>query len=329
MDWESFFVDHQIDYVSRGSNVKRGNVNISCPLCGDDPSHHMGVSLEGKGWGCWRAANHAGKKASNLIRALLGCSYNQAKMIEQQYSQADPEDLDSALAALQAQDTPDKAPTRRGPLVMPSDFKDLTKKGTQARFYNYLKRRGYKRPIELCKLYNLKVATTGKWKDRIIIPIYMDGELVSWTSRAIIKPVNAPRYLALSEEQGGLINVFDALYNWDELQEGGDLLLIVEGPFDAINVDYRLFDMMDDIKVGVTCTFGTSMSDEQAFMLASVAKKFRKGVLLYDTGATEAIFRAKELLGHTKITCGFLPDDVEDPGDMTSSQVSTLIRQHI
>lgn len=29
MDWESFFNDHGIDYVARGSNVKRGNVNIA------------------------------------------------------------------------------------------------------------------------------------------------------------------------------------------------------------------------------------------------------------------------------------------------------------
>lgn len=329
MDWESFFNDHHIDYVTRGSNVKRGNVNIACPLCGDDPSHHMGVSLEGKGWGCWRSANHAGKKPQNLIRALLGCSYNQAKLITQQYSQADPESLSEALEALQARDRPDKRPDKRGKLKMPAEFRDVTKSGSTARFYNYLKRRGYKRPMELCELYNLKCATTGKWKDRIIIPIYMDGELVSWTSRAIIKPVNAPRYLALSEDQGGLINVFDALYNWDELKEGGDLLLVVEGPFDAINVDYRLLDIEDNVKVGVTCTFGTSMSDEQAFMIASVVKKFRKGVLLYDTGATEAIFRAKELLSHTKMECGFLPDDVDDPGDMSSSQVSALIRQYI
>lgn len=322
MDWEAFFTDHGIEYVGRGPNVKRGNVNIACPFCGDDPSHHMGVSLDGKGFGCWRSVNHVGKKPHNLIRALLGCSFNQAKIIAQQYSAADPENLDEALASLQAGSEPDKPAAKRGKLQFRPEFRTIKSRGVSSRFYHYLYNRGFYDVDKLVKLYDLKCATTGRFKDRIIIPIYMGGELVSWTSRAIGRSTDAPRYLALSEDEGGLINVFHSLWNWDELKQGGDILFIVEGPFDALKMDFYGYKY----NTCTTCTFGTAMSDEQAMMIAEVAKGFKKAFLLYDEGATEAIFMARDKLGHTNVECGFLPSNVEDPGAMSKKQVIHMIK---
>lgn len=326
MDWLQFFDDHQIDYVTRGPNVKKDNVNIACPFCGDDPSHHMGVSLLDKGYGCWRSANHAGKKSNGLIRALLNCSFNQAKILAQQYSAADPESLDEAIAALMAGEQADKRPDRATELRFRGEFSPIKAKGSTSRFYSYLERRGFgDGTADLCKLYNLRCANTGRFKDRVIIPIYQGGKLVSWTSRAIGKNVEAARYLALSEDQGGLVNVFHTIWNWDELKHGGDLLIIVEGPFDALKVDFYGWEL----NTCATCTFGTAMSEEQAMMIAEVAKGFEKAVLLYDAGATESIFRAKGLLEHTKVECGFLPPDVEDPGEMSRKQVRKFIRGYL
>lgn len=328
MDWLSFFDDHQIDYVTRGPNVKKGNVNIACPMCGDDPSHHMGVALEKEAWGCWRGANHKGKKAHNLVRALLGCSFNQAKIIVQQYSAADPEDLDDVLD-LMLKGYPEREARiiKKQELKFPDEFKRIKKEGSTKRFFKYLKNRGFKKVDKFCSLYKLRCATTGKFKDRIIIPIYQRKKLVGWTSRAIGKTRDAPRYLALSEDDGGLVNVFHTLWNWDSIMDGGDLLLIVEGPFDALKLDYYALELYNEgIEAQATCTFGTSMSEQQAMMLSEVARRFKKAVLLYDEGATEAIFRAKELLEHTKVECGFLPPDVEDPGEMTRKEVHNLIK---
>lgn len=326
MDWESFFTDHGIDYVTRGPNVKKDNINIACPFCGDDPSHHMGVSLNGRGFGCWRAANHGGKKPHNLIRALLGCSFNQAKLIAQQYSAADPENLDEALASLEAGDEPDKQPDKHVKLKFLPEFKHIDDRSGTRRFFSYLENRGFKGQGDaVCQLYNLRCATTGQFKDRIIVPIYMNKKLVSWTSRAIGTSIDAPRYLALSEEQGGLVNVFHSIWNWDELKHGGDLLIIVEGPFDALKVDFYGIEQ----NTCATCTFGTSMSEEQAMLIAEASRRFERAVLLYDAGATEAIFRARELLGHTKVECGFLPDNIEDPGAMSKKQVRDFIQQYL
>lgn len=325
VDWESFFNDHGIDYVVRGPNVKKGNVNIACPMCGDDPSHHMGVALEIEAWGCWRGISHKGKKPEGLIRSLLGCSYTQAKLIAQQYSAADPENLDQALANLEARDVAPVGPDKARKLKYPAEFKTITGRGSTARFYHYLYNRGFYKVDDLIKLYDLKCATTGTYKDRIIIPIKQDGKLVSWTSRAIGRSENAPRYLALSEDDGGLVNVFHTLWNWDELMEGGNVLVVAEGPFDAMKLDYYAVELNSC----ATCTFGTSMSKEQAMMIAEASKRFKRTILIYDEGATEAIFHAQELLGHTDVEIGFLPKDVEDPGEMSGKQVRRLISKYI
>jgi hypothetical protein len=75
-----------------------------------------------------------------------------------------------------------------------------------------------------------------------------------------------------------------------------------------------------------TCTFGTSMSMEQAMLIAKVSKRFKRSFLLYDAGATEAIFLAKALLVNTKVECTFLPDGTEDPGEMSGKQVRALFK---
>lgn len=322
MDWEAFFKDYRVDYITRGQNVKKGNVNIPCPFCGDDPSYHMGVSLHSKGWGCWRSASHAGKKPNRLIRALLNSSYQAADVIVRQYSTADPADLDEAINRLEASVKPATTPDRRRELMMPSDFKVIKPKGTTARFWQYLERRGFPDVEEVAEIYKLRCASTGTWKDRIIIPIYMDGKLQSWTSRALGNPVNAPRYLALGEEQGSLINVFHSLWNWDELQHGGEILIVTEGPFDALKLDY--FGIEFDCCA--TCTFGTAMSIEQAMLIGEASKRFKRTLLVYDRGATEAIFLAQDKLVHTNVTIGFLPETVDDPGEMSKSEVRKYFR---
>ena len=325
MDWLTFFEDHGVDYVTRGPNVKKDNVNIACPFCGDDPSHHMGVSLKGKGYGCWRSADHAGKKAHNLIRALLNCSFSRAELIAKQYSSADPETLAEALASLQASDMPDKPAVKRGELHLWDSMQPIKSKGSAARFYHYLYNRGFYDTDKFVKLYNLHCATTGRFKDRIIIPIYFDEKLVSWTSRAIGRSIDAPRYLALSEEQGGLVNVFHTIWNWDELQHGGDILFVVEGPFDALKMDFYGIDL----NAAATCTFGTSMSEEQAMMISEVSKGYKRTILLYDEGATEAIFRAKDLLMGSDVEIGFLPEGVEDPGAMSKKKIHKLMKTYL
>lgn len=319
MDWIQFVQDNHIDWVSRGPNTRRGEISVKCPWCGeDDPSQHLGIVLDGEAWGCHRDATHRGKNAVRLIRALLGCSYGQAKLIQAQYGAADPETLGQALAALNAfSDAPspaDEAPPQS--LVMPPESRAIAPTGATARFWRYLLRRGYDNPAAACRMYGLRCALTGRWKDRIIIPVYRQGDLVAWTGRAIQTPVSAPRYLSTSNI------IKQCILNEDLIMEGGRLLFVTEGPFDAMKMDYYGHHS----GVLATSVFGTSITMDQISILREAEKRFEKVILLFDSDALSTSFDMTDWL-HNPII-GSLPPGVKDPGELNEEQVLSLINQY-
>jgi hypothetical protein len=332
MDWRRFLEENNIHFVDRGPNTKRGEISIQCPMCGDeDPSEHLGINLKTWKWGCHRDASHRGKAPRTLIKAILGCSSNQAHLIVKQYSHSDPDTLEAALAVLEADENnvthhdEDVTKQARHQMLGPQldDFYHIKPRGITKRFFNYLMERGYENPQDIIDRYELRCAMTGKYKDRIIIPIRLNNELLGWTSRALGRPVNAPRYLASSED------VKTTVLNYDELKEGGDRLFIVEGPFDAIKVDSHLFTQLNRyndpnykaIEFRATCTFGTSVTMSQLVLLRNLVKKFTQTWILFDRGADKP---ASDLADWTGANIAFLPDHIEDPGDLKPRQLDQL-----
>lgn len=321
MDWVGFFTDHNIEYVTRGPNTKKGNISIQCPYCGnDDPSQHMGVSLTQDKWGCWRSEEHSGRKAYSLIQAILGCSFAQARLIETQYSTPDPEDLEQALASLTGEKVPVLKP--KDQLVLPDDFRGISRKSSGARFWDYLQRRGFDDVAGLADCYGLRCAVTGPWKDRVIFPLHQDKRLVGWTGRALQTPVNAPRYLTLSEEDGALVNVKNTVYLEDRLSEGGEVLLVSEGPFDAIKLDFYGYEY----GASATCVYGTSMTVEQIAIIAGLTKKFDRTILLLDAAAVGATFSNMDWLEAYGVEYGSLPEHVKDPGAMSPAAIRAFVK---
>lgn len=309
MDWIKLFEDNQVPYVTRGPNTRRGEISIRCPFCGeDDPSEHMGIVLDREAWGCHRNQQHRGKSPVKLVQAILGCSFAQAKLIVPQYNQADPEALDQAVLGLGTPAEPVKQP--QVPLTLPPEFKPIS-----GRFYQYLKGRGFEDPYELADYYGLKCCNTGRWKDRIIIPIYQKGKLIAWTARAIQQPKKAPRYLSTSEA------IKTTVFNEDDIIEGGDTLIVTEGPFDALKVDY--YGYPEGIRA--TAVFGTSITIDQISILKDMYGRYRRVILLFDQGTTETAFNISEWLPGARI--GSLPQGVKDPGDLDKNQIKTFLAE--
>ena len=316
MNWIDLLDDNHIDYVTRGPNTKRGEVSVQCPWCGqDDPSHHLGISIDREAWGCHRNPSHRGKGPIRLVQALLGCSQAQARLVVAQYGAADPETLDDALKALEGTSDhykPVEAPPEN--LHFPLEFRNIKAHGTSRRFYEYLRHRGFHEPSALIQQHKLKCCSVGRWKDRIIIPIYHDTKLVAWTGRAIQKNLEAPRYLSTSQA------IKTTIFNYDELLTGGDTLIVTEGPFDALKVDFY------GAKLGAraTCVFGTSITIDQISLIRKVSRKFNRTVLLLDKDAVEVSFTTMDWLPHA--TMGTLPVGVSDPGDLLGIEVEQLIK---
>ncbi len=324
MDWQRFLEENNIHFVTRGPNTKRGELSIQCPLCGeDDPSEHLGINLKTGKWGCHRDAGHRGKAPRTLIKAILGCSSQQAGSIVRQYSHSDPDTLEDALAVLEADnnssvyhdtDVAEKARRQKmGPQF--DDFYEIKSRGITRRFFDYLENRNLDDIPRLIKRYDLRCSLTGKYKDRIIIPIRHSDELVGWTSRAIVAPRDAPRYLASSED------VKTTVFNYDELKKGGKRLFIVEGPFDAIKMDNHAHTLLlqeTSTMFRATCTFGTSPTISQIAVLRTLVKAFDEAWVLFDQGADGPGAELADWIGARQ---AFLPDGIDDPGELKRSQL--------
>lgn len=328
-DIEKFYQQNHIDYITKGTNVKAGEVNISCPFCNSsgnpDPSKHLGVDSKRGYFSCWRNDKHRGKTLHRLIMKILRCSYDKAcDVLGVRQTYIDNDFLNEFL------DNPEsyfyEEVKEKKPLSFPKEFKNFGKSRMDVPYKNYLINRGFEKDDieELCEIYGLKYVTDGRYSNRIILPIYMDGELVSWTGRSISKNVHT-RYLSLSEKEGAFISIKDTIFNFDFLlNNSNDFLYVVEGPFDALKIDYFGYDF----NANATCIFSKVLRQSQIQLLHEVSHNFKKIIILLDPEELEANQRSLDslyFLGN-KVVVGEMPENFEDPGALDKKSVIKLIR---
>jgi len=109
------------------------------------------------------------------------------------------------------------------------------------------------------------LATSGKYKNRLIIPFTKDDVMYYFQARAL-DSTQFPKYLNPAVEEG--IRPSHILYPFDE---GAPSLTVCEGPLDAISLQLQ--------GVNATCTMGCSVSQEQLDILKDFEGKI---ILGYD-----------------------------------------------
>lgn len=272
IDWERTLSQHGVDFVSRGPNVKRGNVNVKCPFCGNaDPSHHLGIDLQSGKWGCWRNDQHRGKSPVRLLVALLKLPVWEVLRI---VGISDAPDL-STFSDIRARLTDPAGNRSESAAVESLEFPgymhpisasdDLT-----ARFYWYLRdERGFGADTSMvCLMYTLRCALMGDQRGRVIFPYFYRGALVTWTGRAITKHAEL-RYRDLNKDSS-VIYKNDVLFNYDKAVRGGRVLIVVEGPIDTLKLDW-VGRHREVRAVGLSTN---NISQAQAAMLAEVASLY-------------------------------------------------------
>jgi hypothetical protein len=330
-DWKKFCIDRRISFISAGPNTAAGNISIHCPFCGaSDPSEHMGLSLnlDTPVWGCWRSGEHRGKNPVRLVAKLLGIHWRQALTIVEMQNN-NPDEFEAAVEKLKGTAEEPVFPTNPKRLFFPKEFRpfDGVWPRHEGRFVKYLRDRGFSEHPRDAHLvihyYGLRYCITGSYTNRIIAPVYHGGQLVTWTARAITRA--EIRYLTLEREKE-VRDIKDCLFMRRTIlhtAETEKVLVIVEGPFDMMKVDFY------GKKKGVVCAAlcGLSITDEQMVLISKISKRFKRVVLLLDetAGVESAIMvsQLKELAGG-EIIQGVLPDGVDDPGDLSASQVYQL-----
>lgn len=267
VDFQRLLDEERIEYVTRGKNVKRGELNIHCPFCGSaDPSFHLGINLDTGYWACWRNQDHRGKSPLRLLVALLKIPYWRAREIAgltKDY--VDPDGFSEvANRLLRGRQVSPETPEVFEPLAFPPEFREITGGVSTRRHWDYLiEERGFhpRDVADLCYDYRLQAATSGRWAHRVILPYYLDGDLVTWTGRAIGR--SEYRYLDLSVDDS-ILPPKETLYNYDCVTEGGKWLVVVEGPVDALKLDFygRKYGVR---AVGLSTN---SITEEQVHLLA-------------------------------------------------------------
>lgn len=324
-DWLKFLQRHRIEYVTTGANVASDNVNIPCPFCGSgDPSYHLGISLSGHGWGCWRSRAHRGKDPARLIAALLQISLAQARNM---IGAGAPNVADASVQDRVQSLMQPIPPQTEHVLAFPPEIKLLDWSYQKpAMFFDYLYGRGYTKAqaVEACRKFYLRYAMTGEFAYRIIFPIRNDaGELVSWTGRAIA-PDQEVRYKTLSTHRGSLLArgpITDYLLREHKLS-GDRTLVVCEGPFDALRVE----TVCAQDGVNATCLFTKTASEQQVAKLAELAKYYKQKFLLLDADAELSSLAEHERLRVHGFQNLRLPITFKDPAETPSDILRNLFK---
>ena len=291
-DAEEFCIDYNIEHWTYGKNVSRGWVNVACPMC-DDTSNHGGFNKEGGYYHCWNCKHHPMQK---VIMRLVGCSLPDAFNILRRYT------VNSARWLLSDAEEVSKV----GYVSLPEFTGEMGK-----RHRRYLESRNFD-PDRLIREFDLKgTGHIGDYKFRILAPITLGGQLISYQGRDITGKAEL-RYKACAKKDE-LIHHKYSLYNIDNVQ--GSRGLIVEGIADA----WRMGN-------NSVATFGSSFTIQQVRM---IAERFTKIFILYDS-EEEAYNQAKELARMSSglgVKAEVLTLDSGDPAGLTDDEAEEIKKE--
>lgn len=322
-DWQRFLDSRHVDYVRAGPR----QVVVHCPFCGaDDPSHHMSINLDGRGWRCWRAPRaHYGRAPNYLVQKLLGCSAEEAQRITGEDVPPPPPAEDTLADQMARLRGGPPVPSRPRTLEMPTNFHPLLTDDPRAGpFWDYLvEDRGYREAEVrwLADTYDLRWTTTGPFAWRVIFPVRgRRGELLTWTGRAI-SPRTEPRYRQ-PRAADVVLEAPRTLWGLNRLWEVADprVLVLTEGPLDAARIS------VSGAPMGVwgTCLFGLAFGDDQRDLVVEMAERFPRVALLLDPEARHERARMVRRLFPLPVALPELPSGVGDPGELTPAQASQL-----
>lgn len=329
VDWGSFCRLRHIDYIETAASTARGYINVHCPLCSvADQGYHLGLHRSGR-WTCFRdPVGHRGNDPRKIIILLTGCSYEEAESFVQGDVDIDTSDFDQAAAIFLTSSGP--SGDDRQLLTFPEEFQPLTSQRGRAKIYwDYLLKRGFstKEVPKVARRYGLHYCDRGNWRGRIIIPVYVDAVLMSWTGRTVYE-MEALRYRSLSHASDAIpravISIRDMLFNYDNAaRRNYHTCVLVEGPLDAIKVDYY----GHNYGVCSVATFGTGIRRPQLDLLEHLRIRCRTLIVCGDVGAEANIMDLLSTTRGMRMCSIDLPAGVRDPAELNKQQVRQLFTE--
>jgi hypothetical protein len=297
MNITQLYTDYNIQTAPPEHRHSRaGWVNTACPYCSGNPGYHLGFSLSGNYYYCWRCGYHY---LYQTLSQLLHTTEDEARTIVQQYG---------GVAYTQREPP---VHIRRKAHRLPTDTYPMTDQHKK-----YLKKRGFD-PERLEREWML--LGTGPaaqldgidFKHRVLAPVIWQGEQVSFQCRDItgksrLKYLTCPRDRELKHHK----HILYGNYN------GQTTGIIVEGITDVWRLGTAAF-----------ATFGIEYTQQQ---MRLISKLFKRTFIIFDPDP-QALKQAEKLTSELKfrnIDAYNISVD-HDPGSMTPSEAEYFIKQRI
>jgi len=297
IDLEALCFDKGIDFKTAGDkHCRPGWIQINCPYCPGAGNFHLGYNLEKGYFNCWSCGWHAQEK---VLGELLGLRGKQIWRLWHDYSLRRSKVPDSP-----SQPHLDHSSVQEEPTLPTgtTDLKPIHRKYLEKRLFD---------PDKLADIWGLKgTGFLGRYKFRIIAPIYFRGRLVSYQGRDITGK-SGLKYKACNQKDE-LLDHNSTLYGYDLVPRHS--VVVVEGITDCWRIG-----------PGTVATFGKIFTQEQARLL----KDFKNRFILFDSDAMERAEMVARTIsvfkGHTEI----LILDHGDPAEMAQSDADEIYREFI
>lgn len=315
MNYERVIIDvlseADIEFWTEGKNVSADTINVNCPFCaidgplGPDPSNHCGIFKETLKFNCWRC-NKKGTLAF-LLAVLTHTKIEYCERLIQDMGVVLEDDpVEQVRRMIRGDDIKATVEEKNEFQGLPRQFELVEMDTDFPLIDHYLEWRDLY--IEDLIDYGCGVCRTGKFMNRLIIPVYQGGEVVAFqaadmTGNAQVKYKNSD-------------NDMDYLYGYDDIEEGG-LMVLSEGLMDA----WR-------IREHSVCTFGASLTDGQQTRI--IDRNLQTLVFAWDG---DAYFKAREAAAYfgpfiPEVHVVQLPMG-EDPDSLGHEEIWRLIREEM
>lgn len=294
------YLDYSIPVAPEGHKHNRpGWINVECPFCSGNEGFHLGATLDGRIFKCFRCGIHW---PNEVVSKLLKITQFDADKLIKEY--AGTSYTDKQVITRKIQSKAHKLPSNTSPLT-PSH-------------YSYLRKRKFD-PEQL--EYDWNLISTGPismldsldYSHRIVAPIYWEGLQVSFQSRDVTNK-HSLKYLSCPEDRE-LIHYKHLIYRHPK--EKSEVGICVEGITDVWRFGRSSF-----------ATFGIGYTRQQVRLISKIFK--RVGVC-FDGDEVQAKQAANQLIGDLRFrgVDAFRIDIVGDPGAMDQSKADYIVKQII
>lgn len=293
-DAERFYQDYGIPCKTKSSKVTEGWIGIDCPFC-NEGDYRLGFNLSTGAVSCWSCGTHSHME---LVQTLLNCSWATASDILKSYEVSNRRSKTVSDSI--------KEKIKVDVCKWPSGTARLSERGKA-----YLSGRGFN-PEELEKVWGLmETGPFGDYKFRIMIPITINGIMVSYQGRDIT---------GLSDKKYKACKSVNEVMDHQDIVYGADLVpndtaLVVEGAADC----WRMGP-------GAISCFGIAFTMAQVNFIAS---RYKKVYILFDTEekAQKLAYELAILLNSKGVETYVLELESGDPGEMLQEESNKLMKE--